>query len=525
LRCRECGKSFDQWSWGNPVCPACLGQASPDSLADVAPPLSDDANIIDDSHSSLVSSESALDDFRIDTPLGAQSVDDVLLSPMSAPASRETDIGENDARSESYLTKNIGGDFGMEEKDSHSLIEPSMLGIEMSSLTPETPVSMKAIEVPTGQIDLTPDPKNLLEAESSILGAGTSDLLGEGMTDEEFHKIEHRSTYDPPSPQPLPEIHQIDLSDSEESFFENSESIPAENELNESTMPKWGDESPVEADEELFEDDEGVVSVADFLQDDITVISSSEEIPEGIPVAQEFIDDEQFPAQEPIDILIEQPENIPIAKRFFHEQDGEFQAGDAGIPLEDRNRIRAAEVAMPGELRSHIQSFESPSGRYSIDFAEGKFLRMEMIAEGMGGWNLMVFITLLTITIITVATGPFFIIFLPFLFLYGIRLALRIFTTEKLYVEDNGIRHEIFLVPGFALKWEREYTPNLTILRTNDPFRFFRSRDKSGNRKDDMLFLVGDDWRERVGFLTDEQEARWLASHLHRFLRKVRYVH
>jgi hypothetical protein len=559
LRCRECGNSFDQWSWENPVCPACLGQASPGSDADAAPPRPDNANIINESPSSLVSSESALDNFSIGRSLTPQAVDDILNPAMSTFSSVETDIDENEIQSDSHLADNIGGGFENKEMEFKSLADSSVLDIDTNSPMREIPVSIKADEAPTEnedsdqQSDLTPKRSEFLEAGSNILDAGTSDLLGVGMTEKELENIEHRSTYEIPSHEPLVEIQRLDLSHSEESFFENTaiaddpenadaeflsalvtdsrhqevetESFPARNDLKESTMPKWGDDAPNETEEELAAPDDDLLSVADFFQDDITVLSSSEKIPEGIPVAGEFVDEKPFPAQDPVGILIEEPEDIPVAKRFFHEQDDEFQPGDPAIPSEKQDSIRAAEVAMPGELRSHIQSFESPSGRYSIDFAEGKFLRMEMIAEDMGGWNVMVFITLLTIAMIAVATGPFFIFFLPFLFLYGLRLAIRIFATEKLYVEEKGIRHEILLVPGFAFRWEREFTPDLTILKTSDPFRFFRSRDKSGKRKGEMLFLAGDDWRERVGFLTDEQEARWLASHLHRCLRKIRYVH
>jgi len=559
LRCRECGNVFDQWSWENPVCPACLEQQSPDLLADAAPPPPDDANIIDDSPSSLVSSESALDNFSINQSLTPQAVDDILNPAMPTSAFGETGIDENEIQSDSHLADNLGGDFGIQEREFKSMVEPSMLDTDTNSLTREIPVLIKAGEAPTEnedldqQSNLIPKRSEFLEAESNILGADTSDVLDVGMMEEELGKIGNRSAHDLSSPEPIVEIQPFDLSYSEEPFFENTaiddgpdnadaesfstlvtdsrhqdpetDSFPAENDLNESTMPKWGDNAPTETEEERVAHDEGLVSVADFLQDDITVISSSEEMPEGIPVAREFVDEKPFQAQDPVDILIEEPEDIPVTKRFFHEQDDEFQPGNPAIPWEKQNVISAAGVAMPGELRSHIQSFESPSGRYSIDFAEGKFLRMEMIAEGMGGWNLMVFITLMTITMITVGSVLLFIIFLPILLLYGLRLAIRIFATEKLYVEEKGIRHEVSLVPGFALKSEWEFAPNLYVLKTTDPFRFFRSRDKSGKRKDDMLFLSGNDWRERVGFLTDEQEARWLQSHLHRCLRKVRYVH
>ena len=531
MRCRECGKAFDGWSWENPVCPECLGQSGMSANNEGKPPLADET-------SSILSSDTSFDDFSLGDPVLSESVEDILSSSTSTPTFDDPGIGDDPASS---LTADIGGDIKIKDDSFMSHIEAPARDTDIlrssSSILGDTSSVWKDDSSVPG------DASPAWEESSSLLTDASSGVLGEGMSKSELREIKEQvaeEIFDPLTPDseeiyevPIDDKNVFDMESPSEDHFKEEKNLfreltpePFAEEIEESA--NLSDESETEksffADnsyEENFEIQSGadgdVLSTEDLLEGDITILSSSQEIPEGIPVAGQYTDGT-------VEMPFDEPQDIPEAKQFFTEDYDDYHTRQE-IDSQRERPFEAAEVAGPGELRSEIQNFVCPGGRYTIDFAEGKFLRMEMTAEGMNGWNMAVVIILLSILVVSGSLSCAFLFVLPFILLFGIKVAIRVFATEKLYVEEQGIRHEVLLVPGFSLRWEKDFTPSIYAFKTTDPFRFFRCRGKSSVRRDDMLFIGGDDWRERVGFLTDEQEARWILSHLHRFLRKVRTIH
>ncbi len=499
MRCRECGKAFDQWSWENPVCPECLEQAGDETReaeASAAPGESDGGSVL---------AESTPDDLSIGSPIESESVEDILESSLTTPSFGELNAGDETGEGRSPLMEKIEEVYsGVQQYPFESLISPE------SSVGKDT--SPPAIVMDPIKFDERLKEDDSFVSQSDILGEAPSDILGAGMPDAKLDEFADKFTVDDAILTGSTEEDFLTPGGPEESFFHEDDFDEAiEKAFSEKSEPPPLEDGKIYTADRAYEE---VISTGDLLDDDIAVIVSSEKIPEAIPVAKVY--------SETVDVPLEEFDDIAEGKGFFHSDD-DFHAG-TGAPADSDRDSYVAHTASVEEMRSEIRTYTSPGGRYSIDFAEGKFLRMVMEAEGANGWNMTVAVFLLLVTMITAGTGFFFFIILPFILIQAIRVTIRIFASEKLYVDGDGIRHEVVLAPGLSVNTEKPFTPKLYVFKSKDPFRYFRARDKHKTRKEDMLFLSGDDWQTRVGFLTDESESRWLYSHLGRFLRKIQYV-